>query len=94
MGKRNIDHDTNFETPHQKKRRTESVAVEPSPPAAADIVDGVILTDLCSKKWRCGKPIGELNCSQFSERFIMVNNNLQLIPFYRQRQFRRNILGI
>lgn len=60
MGKRNIDHDTTFETPHQKKRKTESVAVEASPPAAADIVDGVILTDLCSKKWRCGKPIGEL----------------------------------
>lgn len=24
-----------------------------------DIVDGVILTDLCAKKWRCGKPIGK-----------------------------------
>lgn len=24
-----------------------------------DVVDGVILTDLCSKKWRCGKPIGK-----------------------------------
>lgn len=23
-----------------------------------DIVDGAILTDLCAKKWRCGKPIG------------------------------------
>lgn len=24
-----------------------------------DVVDGVILTDLCEKKWRCGKPIGK-----------------------------------
>lgn len=24
-----------------------------------DLVDGVILTDLCAKKWRCGKPIGK-----------------------------------
>lgn len=23
-----------------------------------DLVDGAILTDLCAKKWRCGKPIG------------------------------------
>lgn len=23
-----------------------------------DLVDGVVLTDLCAKKWRCGKPIG------------------------------------
>lgn len=23
-----------------------------------DVVDGVVLTDLCAKKWRCGKPIG------------------------------------
>lgn len=26
-----------------------------------DVVDGVILTDLCEKKWRCGKPIGRFN---------------------------------
>lgn len=25
-----------------------------------DLVDGVVLTDLCAKKWRCGKPIGKL----------------------------------
>lgn len=24
-----------------------------------DLVDGVVLTDLCAKKWRCGKPIGK-----------------------------------
>lgn len=24
-----------------------------------DLVDGVILTDLCAKQWRCGKPIGK-----------------------------------
>lgn len=59
MGKRNIDHDATFETTNNKKRKTESAAVETSPPATADIVEGVILTDLCSKKWRCGKPIGE-----------------------------------
>lgn len=23
-----------------------------------DLVDGAVLTDLCAKKWRCGKPIG------------------------------------
>lgn len=25
-----------------------------------DLVDDVVLTDLCAKKWRCGKPIGRL----------------------------------
>lgn len=25
----------------------------------AELVDGVVITDLCAKKWRCGKPIGE-----------------------------------
>lgn len=25
-----------------------------------DLVDGVVLTDLCARKWRCGKPIGKL----------------------------------
>lgn len=25
-----------------------------------DLVDGVILTDLCARQWRCGKPIGKL----------------------------------
>lgn len=24
-----------------------------------DLVDGAVLTDLCAKKWRCGKPIGK-----------------------------------
>lgn len=24
-----------------------------------DLVDDVVLTDLCAKKWRCGKPIGK-----------------------------------
>lgn len=27
-----------------------------------DLVDGVVLTDLCAKKWRCGKPIGKFDC--------------------------------
>lgn len=24
-----------------------------------DLVDDVVLTDLCAKQWRCGKPIGK-----------------------------------
>lgn len=38
-----------------------------------DVVDGVILTDLCEKKWRCGKPIGRSNGTN------KVPNNHQLI---------------
>lgn len=59
MGKRNIEHDTTFEVTNHKRRKTEVIAEDVSPPATAEIVDGVILTDLCSKKWRCGKPIGK-----------------------------------
>lgn len=32
-----------------------------------DVVDGVILTDLCAKQWRCGKPIGK---GSFGEIFL------------------------
>lgn len=32
-----------------------------------DVVDGVILSDLCAKKWRCGKPIGK---GSFGEIFL------------------------
>lgn len=91
MGKRNIDHDTTFETTIHKKRKTESVAVEASPPAAADIVDGVILTDLCSKKWRCGKPIGEFEI--FACKSDDSCAKLTSITC-RQRKFRRNFPGI
>lgn len=40
-----------------------------------DIVDGVILTDLCAKKWRCGKPIGEYCFSNFSKLKKKNKNN-------------------
>lgn len=65
MGKRNIDSETHFETPVNKKRKTENVTdvlqsiPEISYSLSADVVDGVILTDLCAKQWRCGKPIGK-----------------------------------
>lgn len=65
MGKRNIEHETQFETPINKKRKTESfyantpASQEVSYSLSADTVDGVILTDLCAKQWRCGKPIGK-----------------------------------
>lgn len=65
MGKRNIDSETHFETPTHKKRKTEAAVdvlqaiPEVSYSLSADVVDGVILTDLCAKQWRCGKPIGE-----------------------------------
>lgn len=68
MGKRNVEHDTHFETPNIKKRRLEAILafdISPTPSCpdiafllSTDVVDGVILTDLCGKKWRCGKPIG------------------------------------
>lgn len=69
MGKRNIDNDLHFETPNNKKRKTENLHQSNNVDTATvnhevtysltkDVVDGVILTDLCSKKWRCGKPIG------------------------------------
>lgn len=84
MGKRHVDHDSAFETPNNKKRKTDnshhvntysSDAITPienpyqsteisssdvTYSLTTDIVDGVVLTDLCAKKWRCGKPIGKI----------------------------------
>lgn len=46
----------------------QSVATTVAPPTVntdvtysltTDLVDGAVLTDLCAKKWRCGKPIGK-----------------------------------
>lgn len=68
MGKRNVDHEANYETPNNKKRKVEhnDTSTFTTPPAAelsfvltTETVDGVVLTDLCAKKWRCGKPIGK-----------------------------------
>lgn len=67
MGKRTIDHETNFDTPNNKKRKIENhnTATFTTPQTnelsfvlTTETVDGVVLTDLCRKKWRCGKPIG------------------------------------
>lgn len=76
MGKRNVDHDTQFETPNNKKRKLDTsvsfdTTLNSSFPEVAfslstDIVDGVILTDLCGSKWRCGKPIGNVEQFPFS----------------------------
>lgn len=55
-----------------------------------DLVDGVILTDLCAKKWRCGKPIGKcfFPKKKKSDYFITIYS------FCRQRQLWRNFSGL
>lgn len=35
-----------------------------------DLVDGVILTDLCAKKWRCGKPIGKFHSTTIPSKHV------------------------
>ncbi|XP_055312289.1 uncharacterized protein LOC129574371 [Sitodiplosis mosellana] len=90
MGKRYVDHDSQLDTPTNKKRKTESshqpyvndaTATETTNQLTAtaaaindvtyslttDLVDGTVLTDLCAKKWRCGKPIGK---GSFGEIFL------------------------
>lgn len=93
MGKRYVDHDSQLDTPTNKKRKTESshqpfvndateTANQLTATAAAadndvtyslttDLVDGAVLTDLCAKKWRCGKPIGEIFFC-----FILTTNSI------------------
>lgn len=67
MGKRTVDHEAHFDTPNNKKRKIENhnTTAFTTPPTnelsfvlTTETVDGVVLTDLCRKKWRCGKPIG------------------------------------
>lgn len=41
-----------------------------------DVVDGVILTDLCAKQWRCGKPIGKRITQFFLIRFSSIQHLL------------------
>lgn len=36
-----------------------SLATDVTYSLTTDLVDGAVLTDLCAKKWRCGKPIGK-----------------------------------
>lgn len=43
-----------------------------------DIVDGVILTDLCGKKWRCGKPIGKLN-GKTADRCFHILSSIRIV---------------
>lgn len=79
MGKRYVEHDSQLDTPTNKKRKTdiisqaivdggtenlnhianETPAIDVTYSLTTDVVDGAILTDLCAKKWRCGKPIGK-----------------------------------
>lgn len=41
-----------------------------------DLVDGAVLTDLCAKKWRCGKPIGKIwNLVFFFIFYCFVHNS-------------------
>lgn len=47
-------------TEHQHQVDTVAAAADVTYSLTTDLVDGVILTDLCAKKWRCGKPIGKL----------------------------------
>lgn len=42
-----------------KQIDTVSGAADVTYSLTTDLVYGVILTDLCAKKWRCGKPIGK-----------------------------------
>lgn len=69
MGKRNADHDMQSESPH---KRFKYEAVQLSPGSLNDfvltkeIVDGTILTDLCQKDWRVGKPIGKFDFYHFA----------------------------
>lgn len=41
-----------------------------------DIVDGAVLTDLCAKQWRCGKPIGK---GSFGEIFLASDDTTQAV---------------
>lgn len=75
MGKRYVDHDSQLDgTPTTKKRKTDSIpqtfidsgienanefAADVTYSLTTDVVDGTIVTDLCARKWRCGKPIGK-----------------------------------
>lgn len=97
MGKRTVDHETNFETPTNKKRKIDNdITISPITPTTdlsfvltTETVDGVVLTDLCGKKWRCGKPIGKL--MQFIWKLF---GEIQVVPHdsfknfvSRQRKF-------
>lgn len=96
MGKRNLDSETHFETPVNKKRKTENVidvlqsVPEISYSLSADVVDGVILTDLCAKQWRCGKPIGKQTKSSHERSENLQNSFVQC----RQGKFWRNLSRI
>lgn len=87
MGKRNIDHEAvNYES-SQKKRKVDAIELSPTTEMSfsltTELVDGVVLTDLCSKKWRCGKPIGmcllrlhcfecgSMRCDAFSRQTVL-----------------------
>lgn len=44
---------------HPNKSALVGSAADVTYSLTTDLVDGVVLTDLCAKKWRCGKPIGK-----------------------------------
>uniref|UniRef100_U5ENN5 non-specific serine/threonine protein kinase n=1 Tax=Corethrella appendiculata TaxID=1370023 RepID=U5ENN5_9DIPT len=76
MGKKiNTENDTqNHETPC--KRMDESIASNTDFTLSKDIVDGIILTDLTLKDWRCGKPIGK---GSFGEIFLASDDITQKV---------------
>lgn len=67
MGKRNVtaDNDIQHDTPHKKAKYNEVAAADLSDATlqefvlTKELVQGTILTDLCQKDWRVGKPIGK-----------------------------------
>lgn len=54
-----------------------------------DVVDGVILTDLCEKKWRCGKPIGKFDGQTESDRWLSsvgTSFDLSLVSISQEKE--------